>query len=127
MYVMFTNNGSRRWYRRQSRKLEPVLETGVMKQVNGILTFEEVKLQHEGSYICVAANELGEVRAETRFTVSGTCTRPTCFHCTIRNATSELEVKHHTHDLELFVHISPSLTLFFLSRTFFSYPLLCVR
>lgn len=58
------------WYRRQSRKLEPVLETGVMKQVNGILTFEEVKLQHEGSYICVAANELGEVRAETRFTVS---------------------------------------------------------
>ncbi|KAM7293094.1 hypothetical protein ISCGN_026224 [Ixodes scapularis] len=60
------------WFRHQSRKLQTIVDTGGVRQVNGVLTFEEVKQQHEGTYVCVASNELGEIRAEAGLFVKET-------------------------------------------------------
>ncbi|KAH9373256.1 hypothetical protein HPB48_005001 [Haemaphysalis longicornis] len=39
-------------------------------KVNGILTFEEVKIENEGVYICIASNDVAEVRAEANLIIT---------------------------------------------------------
>ncbi|CAN7939532.1 unnamed protein product [Ixodes hexagonus] len=60
------------WFSHQSGKLETIVDTGEVRQVNGVLTFEEVKLQDQGTYVCVAVNDLGELRAEARLFIQET-------------------------------------------------------
>ncbi|CAN7938942.1 unnamed protein product, partial [Ixodes hexagonus] len=57
------------WFRHISSKLETIVNTEGLRQVNGVLSFEEVKLQDEGTYLCVANNGFGELRAEARLVV----------------------------------------------------------
>ncbi|KAK8777482.1 hypothetical protein V5799_029169, partial [Amblyomma americanum] len=58
------------WYRQQRRQLEPLMNAAGIRQVNGILTFEEVKLENDGMYICIAGNDVAEIRAEATLVVT---------------------------------------------------------
>lgn len=58
------------WYRQQRRQLEPLTNAVGIRQVNGILTFEEVKIENEGVYICIASNDVAEVRAEANLVIT---------------------------------------------------------